>query len=111
MKIAIIAEVFLPKIDGVVGRTVNLIRQLQRHGDEVVVFCPEVGEPRNAPVPVVSFPSFPFPQYPEYLIGQPDQRLWPNSGNCSRTSSTLLTRLRLNTNATSCCTQNRGQRS
>ncbi len=75
MKIAIIAEVFLPKIDGVVGRTVNLIRQLQRHGDEVVVYCPEVGEPRNSPVPVIDFPSFPFPQYPEYLIGQPDRRL------------------------------------
>ena len=28
MRIAIVAEVFLPKIDGVVSRTLNLIRHL-----------------------------------------------------------------------------------
>ena len=40
MRIAIIAEVFLPKIDGVVNRTLNLIRQLTSLGDELMVFCP-----------------------------------------------------------------------
>lgn len=75
MRIAIVAEVFLPKIDGVVGRTVNLIRQLQANGDEVVVICPRVSEPRNSPVPLIEFPSFPCASYPEYAIGLPDQRL------------------------------------
>ena len=34
MRIVIVAEVFLPKIDGVVNRTLNLIRQLLAAGDQ-----------------------------------------------------------------------------
>lgn len=75
MRIAIIAEVFLPKIDGVVGRTLNLIQQLLDNGDEVVVVCPEVPQARNSPVPLIEFPGFPCPSYPEYIIGRPDKRL------------------------------------
>lgn len=75
MRVAIIAEVYLPKIDGVVVRTLNLIRELQAAGDEVLVICPEVDGPRNSPVPVVDFSGFCFPMYPEYRIGQPDDRL------------------------------------
>ena len=36
MRIAIMAEVFLPKIDGVVNRPLNLIRNLQKAGDELL---------------------------------------------------------------------------
>ena len=75
MRIAIIAEVFLPKIDGVVNRTLNLIRQLASHGDEVMVICPQANGCVNCTVPVVGFPSFSFPLYPEYRIGLPDARL------------------------------------
>ena len=75
MRIAIVAEVFLPKIDGVVGRTVNLIQQLLANGDEVIVVCPKVAESRNSPVPLIEFPSFRCASYPEYAIGRPDQRL------------------------------------
>lgn len=75
MRIAVIAEVYLPKVDGVVIRTMNLIRQLRERGDEVLVVCPEVPTKRESPVPVVEFRSFPFPAYPEYRIGLPDERL------------------------------------
>jgi len=75
MRIAIIAEVFLPKVDGVVMRTMNLIRQLLERGDDVLVICPEALAKRESPVPVVEFRSFPFPSYPEYRIGIPDERL------------------------------------
>jgi glycosyltransferase involved in cell wall biosynthesis len=75
MRIAIIAEVFLPKIDGVVHRTVNLIQQLVRFGDDVLVLCPQADGRKDCPVPVVEFPSFSFPLYPEYRIGLPDRRL------------------------------------
>jgi len=34
MRIAIVSEVFLPKIDGVVNRTLNLVRHLPRFGDD-----------------------------------------------------------------------------
>src|SRR5947207_1945628 len=75
MRIAIVAEVFLPKVDGVVIRTSNLIRQLLERGDEVLVVCPETPARRESPVPIVEFRSFPFPAYPEYRIGVPDARL------------------------------------
>ena len=73
MRVAILSEVFLPKIDGVVSRTLNLIRQLVRCGDEVLVLCPQAEGCTESPVPVVGFPSFPFPLYPEYRIGLPDR--------------------------------------
>src|SRR5262245_3640562 len=75
MRVAIIAEVFLPKIDGVVNRTLNLIRELQRAGDDVLVVCPQAEGARTGPTPVVEFRSFPFPLYPEYRIARPDPRL------------------------------------
>lgn len=75
MRIALIAEVFLPKIDGVVLRTANLIRQLRAMGDEVLVFCPQGGSSRDAEFATVEFPGFPCPTYPEYRIASPDDRL------------------------------------
>jgi len=75
MRIAIIAEVFLPKIDGVVSRTLNLIRNLTRAGDELLVVCPTAPGCAGVPVPVLDIPSFSFPLYPEYRIGLPDRRL------------------------------------
>lgn len=75
MRIAIVTEVFLPKIDGVVNRTLNLIKHLSERGDEVLVVCPEADVQIDCSVPVVAFRSFPFPSYPEYRIGLPDARL------------------------------------
>jgi glycosyltransferase involved in cell wall biosynthesis len=75
MRIAIVAEVFLPKIDGVVNRTVHLIRQLVRANDEVMVLCPEAPGCDKCEVPVVPVPSFSFPLYPEYRIALPGRRL------------------------------------
>ncbi len=75
MRIAIVAEVFLPKIDGVVNRTLNLIRHLGRAGDDLLVVCPQADGCTGAAVPLLSVPSFSFPLYPEYRIGLPDRRL------------------------------------
>jgi glycosyltransferase involved in cell wall biosynthesis len=75
MRIAIVAEVYLPKVDGVVIRTMNLIRHLLDQGDEILVVTPQAEGRKDSPVPVVEFRSFPFPAYPEYRIGLPDGRL------------------------------------
>ncbi len=75
MKIAVIAEVYIPKVDGVVRRTMNLISHLQQFGDEIRVYCPEADAPRKSPVQVIEFQGFPCPSYPEYMIGRPDERL------------------------------------
>jgi glycosyltransferase involved in cell wall biosynthesis len=71
MRIGLIAEVFLPKVDGVVNRTMHLIRQLKKHQDEVLVVCPQAEGCTGSPVPVLQLPSFAFPLYPEYRIAQP----------------------------------------
>ncbi len=75
MKVAIISEVFLPKIDGVVNRTLHLIRQLPQHGDELLVVCPQAPGCERCDIPVLPVPSFSFPLYPEYRIGLPDRSL------------------------------------
>lgn len=75
MRVAIITEVFLPKVDGVVNRTLNLIRHLPQFGDELLVVCPRAPGCTGCPVPVVDVPSFSFLLYPEYRIGLPDRSL------------------------------------
>lgn len=75
MRVAIISEVFLPKIDGVVNRTLNLVRHLPGFGDELLLVCPRAEGCTNCSVPVFDVPSFSFPLYPEYRIGLPDQAL------------------------------------
>jgi glycosyltransferase involved in cell wall biosynthesis len=75
LRVLIIAEVFLPKVDGVVIRTAKLIEYLQQQGDEVLVACPTMPSRTGSPVRLVEFPSFPFRAYPEYHIGRPDIRL------------------------------------
>jgi glycosyltransferase involved in cell wall biosynthesis len=75
MRVLIIAEVYLPKVDGVVHRTMNLIRHLRSRGDEVLVVCPQAEGSVESPVPMKTFPSFPCPSYPEYRIGIPDRSL------------------------------------
>jgi glycosyltransferase involved in cell wall biosynthesis len=72
VRIAIVAEVFLPKVDGVVNRTLYLIQQLLRCNDEILLLCPEGEGCRECAVPVVPVPSFALPVYPEYRIGLPD---------------------------------------
>jgi glycosyltransferase involved in cell wall biosynthesis len=75
MRIILVAEVFLPKIDGVVNRTVNLIHQLVAFGDEVLVICPEAKGCVGCPVPVIEVPSFSFPLYPEYRVALPGKEV------------------------------------
>ncbi len=73
MRIAIITEVFLPKVDGVVNRTLNLIRHLPQFGDKLLVVCPRAVGCTDCPVPVVDVPSFSLLPYPEYRIGLPSR--------------------------------------
>ena len=70
MRIAIITETFLPKVDGIVKVTCLLLDHLSRRGIEALVIAPRYGEnPRYNDVPVRSLPSLSFPLYPEARIG------------------------------------------
>lgn len=71
MKIAIVTETFLPKIDGIVTMVTKTVEALTAAGDEVLLFAPSGGPAEYCGAPVVSLPSVPFPFYPELRIAPP----------------------------------------
>lgn len=71
MRIAIVTETFLPKIDGIVTMVTKTVETLQAHGDEVVIFAPSGGPDALFGAKVVSLPSIPFPFYPELKVAAP----------------------------------------
>ncbi len=73
-RVAIFAEAFLPKIDGVSKTAVLVIRHLQQTGREVIVFAPDLDgkTPETlGPSQVIPVPSLEFPGVPETKIGFP----------------------------------------
>lgn len=70
LRIAIITETFLPKIDGIVTRLCHTLRHLRAMGHEVLVVAPRgVEEFEGTPVHGVS--AFPYPFYPELKMAVP----------------------------------------
>jgi glycosyltransferase involved in cell wall biosynthesis len=70
LRIAIITETFLPKIDGIVTRLCHTVRHLRAMGHTVLVIAPRgVEEFEGTPVHGVS--GFPFPLYPELKLAIP----------------------------------------
>lgn len=70
LRIALITETFLPKIDGIVTRLCHTIRHLRALGHSVLLVAPE-GVREYAGVPVHGVPGFPFPVYPELKLALP----------------------------------------
>lgn len=71
MKIAIVTESFLPKIDGIVTMLINTVECLRRNGDEVMIFAPSGGPEQLFGAEVVSMPSMACPLYPELRLALP----------------------------------------
>lgn len=69
MRIAILTEVFLPKIDGVVTRVTRHLDQLAKMGHEVLIFAPGNPPAEYAGFEVVSIPSRGLKVYPEVKHG------------------------------------------
>lgn len=70
MRIAILTEVFLPKIDGVVTRTIRHLEQLAQLGHDVLIFATGDAPHEYAGFEVVHVPSLSFqPVYPEIKFG------------------------------------------
>lgn len=70
MRVAIITETFLPKVDGIVKVVCLLLDHLARRDIEAMVIAPRYGEDATyGEFPVKSVPSFSFPLYPEARMG------------------------------------------
>ena len=70
MRVAIISETFLPKVDGIVKVACLLLDHLTKRGIEALVIAPRYGDSaRYNDVAVRSLPSLSFPLYPEARLG------------------------------------------
>ena len=69
MRIAVITEVFLPKIDGVVTRVTRHLEQLAELGHEVIIFATGDAPAEYAGFEVVKVASLSLPVYPEEKFG------------------------------------------
>lgn len=65
MRIAIITENFLPKLDGVTRTLARLLEHLQNAGHQALLLGPEGGMEQYAGAEIVGTAGLPFPFYPE----------------------------------------------
>jgi glycosyltransferase involved in cell wall biosynthesis len=70
LRIALVTETFLPKIDGIVTRLCHTIRNLKAFGHQVLIVAPQ-GVPEFAGARVHGVPGFDFPMYPELKLAVP----------------------------------------
>jgi glycosyltransferase involved in cell wall biosynthesis len=68
MRVALITENFLPKLDGVTRTNAMLLEHLQRRGHQAIVFGPEGSVQRYAGARVVPVHGIPLPFYPELRV-------------------------------------------
>jgi glycosyltransferase involved in cell wall biosynthesis len=71
MRIALMTESFLPKIDGIVTMLTKTVECLRRNGHEVLIFAPSGGPGELFGAEVAGIPSVPFPLYPELRLALP----------------------------------------
>ena len=69
MRIAIVAESFLPAINGVTNSVLRVIEHMTALGLEVTVIAPSPGVTAYGKARIIRVPSFGFPRYPELRIG------------------------------------------
>jgi glycosyltransferase involved in cell wall biosynthesis len=74
MRIALVTENFLPKIDGVTRTLAMLLEHLQRQHHHAIVLAPEGAPARYAGAQVFGTPGLPLPMYPELRILLPPPR-------------------------------------
>jgi glycosyltransferase involved in cell wall biosynthesis len=70
-RVAIFAEAFLPKVDGVSKTAYLTLRYLQQTGREVIVFAPDLAPPSVSGSQVVALPSVGIPAAPESRLALP----------------------------------------
>lgn len=65
MRVAIVTENFLPKLDGVTRTLARLLEHLQTNGHQALLLGPESGMDRYAGAEVIGTAGLPLPFYPE----------------------------------------------
>ena len=68
MRIAIFSETFLPKWDGIAHTVCRLLEHLEKRGHESIMFAPEGAPSIYASTPIIGYPSFTCPGYPDLKL-------------------------------------------
>lgn len=71
MRVAIFAETFLPKWDGVANTTCHLLDHLAARGHESLMIAPEGAPASYAATPILGRPCFALPMYPALRLVTP----------------------------------------
>lgn len=71
-RVALFAEAFLPKFDGVAKTVLLTIRHLQLTGREVMIFAPDTAPETIGTSRVIPVPSLGMPLYPETRVALPN---------------------------------------
>lgn len=77
MRVAIVTETFLPRMDGVVRMLLEFLTYLQNNGHDAVVIAPGQGPTTWNDVPVLRVRGIPFPLYPDMTLSPFSVHLHP----------------------------------
>jgi phosphatidylinositol alpha 1,6-mannosyltransferase len=75
VKVAIVAESFLPRVNGVTNSVCRVLDHLAVRGHDVMVIAPEPGPAVCAGFPVRLTPGRPLPFYPSFVVGLPTRQV------------------------------------
>ncbi len=71
VRVAVVAESFLPHMNGVTGSVLQVLEHLERRGHDAFVVAPGVGRGHTLAMPGRSIASMPLPRYPAVRVAAP----------------------------------------
>ncbi|MCS6773785.1 MAG: glycosyltransferase family 1 protein [Thermoflexales bacterium] len=71
MRIALVTETFLPRVDGVTNTLCRLLEHLALRGYETLLFAPAGAPPSYARTPIIALDGWRFAPYPEFKLISP----------------------------------------
>jgi glycosyltransferase involved in cell wall biosynthesis len=71
MRVAIFAETFLPKWDGITNTLCHLLQHLEKRGWESLMFAPEGAPESYSATPIIGYPAFRCPWYTDLRLCTP----------------------------------------
>lgn len=74
MRVAIVTESFLPRVNGVTNSVCRVVEHLARHGHEALIVAPGPGPSDYAGMPVELVPGVALPGYQSFVMGLPTMR-------------------------------------
>lgn len=75
MRVAVVAESFLPEVNGVTNSVLRVVEHLEATGHEAMVIAPGEGPTEVGATPVERVPALPLPLYRSLKVGLPAPRI------------------------------------